>query len=128
MDEQELLERDREYLEKAANVADWERDLIEEALDRGLRILPDFIDEEHAIFCPVWRLRLYVLQRMHPIVKPEDVVRQMIWGLDHGVFWFTKEYGQKPEEEEPGTRIYVLDRGGLKGWIAFPIPIPWKEE
>ncbi|GAF89459.1 unnamed protein product [marine sediment metagenome] len=122
----QLLERDRRYLERAANVADWERELIEEGLEKGFRLLPDLVDEDHPIFCPVWRLRLHVLQLLR-WVKPMDAVRQMIWGLGADVWWFTERY-HKPESEEPGTRIYVLDRGGLACWIPIPIPIPWEEE
>jgi len=134
LSEKELLERDRKYLERAANVADWEREIIETGLEKGLRLLPDFLSPEQPIFCPVWRLRLYVLQRVyrHAYIdpkdaawqvnlSPEDIIRQMIWGLDCDVkrAWWTESSGER------AYIVYPIPDGGDYPLILTNISVEW---
>lgn len=124
---QELLERDRYYLERAANVADWERELIEEGLTRGKLLLPDFISADQPIFCPVWRLRLFVLQqiRYQTVHRPVDVVRWMIWGLDHQLE-HVKEIAPSDKRKEYTYRVFKKGRKQGRYQVALvTIPVSW---
>lgn len=116
--EEKLLKRDREYLEKAANVQPWEREIIETGLEKGLRLLPNYLSPDQEIFCPVWRLRLKVLQQVYrhayidpkdtawqANLSPEDVIRQIIWRLDYNV-----------------KRAWWIESSGERAFIVYPIP------
>ncbi|PIS12310.1 hypothetical protein COT70_01385 [candidate division WWE3 bacterium CG09_land_8_20_14_0_10_47_33] len=127
LSEKELLERDRKYLERAANVADWERELIEEGLSQGKRLLPDYLSPDQEIYCPVWRLRLYILQqiRYQTVHSPVDVVRRMIWGLDHQLER-VKEMAPSDRRKEYTYRVFKKGRKQGRYQVALvTIPVSW---
>lgn len=73
--EKEKLIIDRHYFLQAANVTDNEANKFYFFLKKGARVHPGMIDEEHPVFCPIWRMRLALLGE-----KAQKDFLYVIWG------------------------------------------------